>query len=177
MRPSNYYALFLLLLGWLLSPASGAQALSQQPIYIESDSATLDDQTGLAVYRGNVVITQGDTVITGDVVKVFAPQRNIEWLTAEGNPATLLTYDEQGQENRAHAEHMEYRPQEELTILSRHAHVWQGEDEIRGDRIEYNLSTDQMQVFGGPTGRFQGVFKPREETPAESSPAPAENTP
>ena len=145
-----------------------AQNQRQLPIYIESDSASLDDQTGLAVYRGNVVITQGDTVITGDIVTVFAPQRQIEWMTSEGQPATLLTLDEEGQETRANAEHREYRLQEELAILTRHAVVWQGEDEIRGDRIEYFLNTEQMQVYGGPTGRFQGVFKPREE--AEATP-------
>ncbi|SIT66959.1 lipopolysaccharide export system protein LptA [Ectothiorhodosinus mongolicus] len=168
----NKSSLFAVLALALLTAAQTVWAQNQNqrqlPIYIESDSATLDDQTGLAVYRGNVVITQGDTVITGDTVKVFAPQRQIEWMTSEGQPATLLTLDEEGQETRANAEHMEYRLQEELAILTRHAVVWQGEDEIRGDRIEYFLNTEQMQVYGGPTGRFQGVFKPREE--AEAAP-------
>lgn len=32
---------------------------SSQPINIQADSAELDDKRGIAIYRGDVVITQG----------------------------------------------------------------------------------------------------------------------
>ena len=39
-----------------------------QPIRVQADSAELDDKQGVAVYRGDVVITQGSMKITGNTV-------------------------------------------------------------------------------------------------------------
>ncbi|HBB78519.1 MAG TPA: lipopolysaccharide transport periplasmic protein LptA, partial [Pseudomonas sp.] len=41
-----------------------------QPIRIQADTAELDDNQGVAVYRGDVVITQGTMIITGDTVTI-----------------------------------------------------------------------------------------------------------
>ena len=51
----------LLSLGLALGSA-GAWALPsdrEQPIRVQADTAELDDKQGVAVYRGDVVITQG----------------------------------------------------------------------------------------------------------------------
>lgn len=162
MRRNEPSSLLLALVIACLAPCGVTLASSQLPIYIEADSATLDDQRGVSTYKGNVLIRQGETVITGDVVTVYSPDRVVQRMTSEGNPATLRTVDEKGTEVRAEAEHMEYRPPEQRAILSRHARVWQGEDEFRGDRISYRIDTSTLEVMGGTTGRVEGVFIPRE---------------
>lgn len=40
----------------------------EQPIRVQADSAELDDKQGVAVYRGDVVVTQGSTKLTGNTV-------------------------------------------------------------------------------------------------------------
>jgi lipopolysaccharide export system protein LptA len=99
----------ILMLAVLLPPLPGA-ALAQGerslPIHIEADSALLDDQRGTSVYRGNVRITQGQTVITADQVTVHAPGRVVEHLVAEGDLARLRTLSEEGREMHAEARRM-----------------------------------------------------------------------
>ncbi|MDL2424869.1 lipopolysaccharide transport periplasmic protein LptA, partial [Pseudomonas sp. BAgro211] len=40
----------------------------EQPIRVQADSAELDDKQGVAVYRGDVVVTQGSMKLTGNTV-------------------------------------------------------------------------------------------------------------
>nr|MBO2512266.1 lipopolysaccharide transport periplasmic protein LptA [Gammaproteobacteria bacterium] len=59
-----------------------------QPIRIQADSAELDERKGTAVYRGDVVITQGTLKITGDTVTARQlPGGEIESFTSVGQPA------------------------------------------------------------------------------------------
>src|SRR5690554_7907613 len=68
MKPNNLSA--LLLAGCCLLPAmaSALPSDSEQPIHIQADTAELDDKKGTAIYRGDVVITQGTLKITGHTV-------------------------------------------------------------------------------------------------------------
>ena len=80
----------LLGVGLLLS---GANALAlptdrDQPVRIQADSAELDEGKGVAVYRGNVIITQGSLKITGDAVTISQNrQKEVDVFTATGKPA------------------------------------------------------------------------------------------
>lgn len=61
----------------------------EQPIRIQADSAELDDKQGVAVYRGDVVITQGTMKVTGDTVTITQnAQGDVEVFTSVGKPAT-----------------------------------------------------------------------------------------
>ena len=81
---------FLLSLSALLGSAC-AWALPtdrEQPIRVQADSAELDDRQGVAVYRGDVIITQGTLKITGDTVTISQnAQGDIEIFTSVGKPA------------------------------------------------------------------------------------------
>ena len=39
---------------------------NSKPINVQADSAEMDDKRGVAIYRGDVIITQGTLKITGD---------------------------------------------------------------------------------------------------------------
>ena len=59
-----------------------------QPIRVQADSAELDDKQGVAVYRGDVVITQGTMKITGDTVTITQnAQGEVDVFTSVGKPA------------------------------------------------------------------------------------------
>src|SRR5690606_1984823 len=59
-----------------------------QPIRIQADTAELDDNQGVAAYRGGVVITHGTITIAGATV-TFPPDanRDVEAFTSAGKPA------------------------------------------------------------------------------------------
>src|SRR5690554_7405256 len=54
----------------LSSLAHALPSDSQQPIHVKADSAEMDDKRGVAIYRGDVIITQGTLKITGDTVTI-----------------------------------------------------------------------------------------------------------
>src|SRR5690554_1491947 len=68
---------------WALSTDSG------QPIEIEADTAELDDQKGITIYRGNVVVTQGTIRMTGEKMTVYYnKEKDLDTVIMEGTPAT-----------------------------------------------------------------------------------------
>ncbi|SFM48955.1 lipopolysaccharide export system protein LptA [Ectothiorhodospira mobilis] len=163
LRP---WALLLLpLLLW----ASGATAQqdTELPVHVEADRAHLDDRRGISIYRGNVTITQGDTVIRGDVVTVHSPERELERMEAEGEPARLDTLDKDGRPVHAEAQRMTFLPPSQEVILSGNARILQSEDEFRGDRIVYDLEKAVLEASTGETGRVEAIFTPGER-PAET---------
>ena len=80
--------------GWIvllllaLAPASAISASKNEdlPILIEADSADIDDRQGVSVYRGNVEIRQGTSVLTADRVTVQHPGKKAQKIIAVGKP-------------------------------------------------------------------------------------------
>lgn len=158
----------LLLLPLLLwGSVATAQQDTQRPVRVEADRAHLDDRRGISIYRGNVTITQGETVIRGDVVTVHSPERVLERMEAEGEPAQLDTLDKDGRPVHAEAQHMTFLPPSQEVILSGKARIWQSEDEFRGDRIVYDLEAAVLEASTGETGRVEAIITPGER-PAEA---------
>ena len=162
-----------LLLGMLI-PLS-AMALSsdkQQPIHIEADSVIIDDAQGTAVYRGNVHYSQGSTHLEAEEVTVFSTDRQkVDKVVAVGNPAEFRQRpDNQDQDMRGQAGHIEYFAGAEQVILEKDAHLWQGKNEFAGSRIEYDTANQTVKALnsGNEEGRVQVIIQPREPqvTPA-----------
>lgn len=179
-RAKNASLLFLALLG-MLAPLA-AQALSSdrdQPINIEADSADIDDKQGVSVYQGNVVMTQGSMRLSGDVVTVYSPNRELQKAVAEGAPARFKQRpDNKDEDMRAQAQRMEYYADSGKLILLEGAHVWQEKDEFSGNRIEYDTRRDVVTARKAASGkeRVQITIQPKKkaESPAvpPSPPAP-----
>ena len=133
--------LLTLLVLALLAPALPAlESDQQQPVFLEADSAELDDQKNLSIYRGNVTVTQGSIRIQGDEVTMHHhPDRRPRLVIAIGTPATYRQQVE-GQEQEFHAEalRMEYEVDRDLITLIGDAVLIQGEDTFRSDRIVYD---------------------------------------
>ena len=59
------------LVGVLLAAQTFALSTDrEQPINIEADQAEADDNLGVAIYKGDVVIVQGSMRILGDTVTI-----------------------------------------------------------------------------------------------------------
>ena len=57
---------------------------SKKPIFLESDSAKWDEETQKSTYRGNVVVTQGTMLLTGDLLIVTSENNEINKMTITG---------------------------------------------------------------------------------------------
>ncbi|MBD2835831.1 lipopolysaccharide transport periplasmic protein LptA [Pseudomonas sp. JM0905a] len=152
----------LLSLGTALGSAA-AWALPtdrDQPIRVQADSAELDDKQGVAVYRGNVVITQGTLKITGDTVTITQDANgDVEVFTSVGKPA----YYEQKpsvdkQIVKAYGLTIQYFAANERIILLDQAKVVQEGNTFEGEKIVYDT---QRQIVNAGRATGGNVTTPR----------------
>ena len=147
--------LLLLLLALAACP-SGAGALStdrEQPVRIDANSASLDDQKRIATYRGDVIIVQGSLRITGDLVTMhFNESYDLLALVAEGEPAGFEQQPDGGPMQKGEAARIEYRVEDGAMIFAGSARIAQGEFRMQAERIDYDSVTGSIQGVGAETG-------------------------
>ncbi|MGH8558456.1 MAG: lipopolysaccharide transport periplasmic protein LptA [Methylococcales bacterium] len=132
-------SLFLALFFGLTAPARALESDSHQPIYIEADSATYDDNTGVSVYTGKVEITQGSMLLNSDKLVVYTEERKPYKFVATGDPVTFKQTPKPGAEDvHGRALTAEYYTDTELLVMIEKAVVWQGKDTYASERIEYD---------------------------------------
>lgn len=157
----------LILLALGLVPAAG-WALStdrNQPMSIEADRVELNDGKGVSVYHGNVKVTQGTLVLTGETMTVYNKGDKVEKVVMEGKPATYRQRpDNKDQDVRAKALRMEYYTNPEYIILLKQAEVEQEGDVLRSQRIEYDVVKDKVNAgTDQPKDRVHITIQPRPE--------------
>lgn len=171
MKPvSNLAGRLLLLSTLVLAPALPALAFnldSNEPIRVTADSARLDDNQGTAIYRGNVKVRQGGTLLTADRVDVYRSAAGLDRIDARGQPATYYrpATDTESEVN-ARALLIHYNASDSLLRFEQEAVVEQGGDEFRGAVINYNtvnrvVTGEGRTPEGEGSGRVEMVIQPR----------------
>lgn len=169
----------LLTLLCCMAAASSVYALPSdrdQPIRIQADSAELDDNKGRAVYRGDVVITQGTLKITGNTVTVTRNAKGeVDTFTAQGRPAYYEQQPAAGESLvHAYGRTIEYFANDERIVLTDQAKVVRDGNTFEGERIVYNTRTQVVNAgraegakVSTPRPRVDMVIQPRKKS-AES---------
>ncbi|HAB92263.1 MAG TPA: lipopolysaccharide transport periplasmic protein LptA [Pseudomonas sp.] len=166
-----------LLIAASFSMLSGlAQALPSdrnQPINVQADSAEMDDKRGVAIYRGDVIITQGTLKITGDTVTITLDQAgDIDVFTSVGKPAY---YEQKPSENKdivqAYGLTIQYFANNEKIIIIDQAKVIQQGNTFRGEKIIYDTQKQIVTAGRGkqgtistPSPRINMVIQPKNKT-------------
>ncbi|MEE9551971.1 MAG: lipopolysaccharide transport periplasmic protein LptA [Gammaproteobacteria bacterium] len=119
-------------------------------IDIEANSAELDNNKGVTVYRGNVVVTQGSIRMTGDIMTVyFTEYEDLDTVIMEGKPATYKQLPDNSKiYDEAEALRMEYYELKSLIILIDNALVKQEGLRFGGNRIEYDTEHSRVKARG-----------------------------
>lgn len=120
------------------------------PVEIGADSLTIDQETGRALFEGNVVVGQGDLRLGAQRVEVFYSETtgNVTRLLASGG-VTFVTSTEAAEANNA-----DYNLAAGTLILSGSVLLSQGASAISADEMHINLSDGSAQM----TGRVRTVF-------------------
>ncbi|MGP9824190.1 lipopolysaccharide transport periplasmic protein LptA [Ectopseudomonas khazarica] len=163
MRFVNTLPLILSLSAALGSAAAWALPSDRdQPIRIQADTAELDDKQGVAVYRGDVIITQGTLKITGDTVTITqTASGDIDVFTSVGN----LAYYEQKPDVdkdivKAYGKTIQYFASNERIVLIDQAKVIQEGNTFEGEKIVYDTRR-QIVNAGRATGSNVSTPRPR----------------
>lgn len=142
---------------------------AEQPITIDSNTATYDDKTATSLYTGNVVSIQGSIHVNSDKLVVYFKDGDAEKLVFTGNRAKFRqTPNVGGKDITGEALTGEYYPKKNLLILIDEATVWQGTGAYSSKRIEYD-SKNAVAKAGDKTSdqsRVHTVVQPKEKTPA-----------
>ncbi len=129
--------------------AWGLSTDKDQPIEIEADYADLDDEKGVTIYRGNVVLTQGSVRMTGDTMTVYFKDDELDTLIMEGKPARYRQLpDDSKIYDEAEALRMEYYELKNLIVLVDKASFKQEGLSFSGNRIEYDTEHSRVKARG-----------------------------
>jgi len=153
-----------------------------QPIEVSANQATLDDKKNLAIYEGNVVLTQGSLIIKADKITIKAAKNGqVNEVIATGNLAEFTQTPEPNKDPIvAKAEHITYSVAQEKIVLTRSASVVQNKNLFQGNVITYDIKQQKLsasgpsetQTEGQPTGRVKMTLPPplaSTEPPTEPS--------
>ena len=134
---------------------------ADQPIHIRADNAEIDQQQGLAIYRGDVRVEQGTLRVTADEMTVEYVDQKVVRVTAKGNPAHYRQQIKAGQEQViAHSSVIIYFTQEERLDLMGDALLIQGGSEITGDLIKYDIVAGKVDATAQNDERIRMVLQP-----------------
>ncbi|MCK5894822.1 MAG: lipopolysaccharide transport periplasmic protein LptA [Endozoicomonadaceae bacterium] len=112
----------------------------KKPIHISSDSADIDNKNGISIYRGNVIITQGTTKLTGDIITLYSQNHQIQKVVSQGGEKQAYFEEEQNAKSllKAWGQTIKYHFDSDRIELIKQARLEQKNDIFTGDLIEYN---------------------------------------
>jgi lipopolysaccharide export system protein LptA len=152
----------------------------EKPINLEADKVSLDDNKRESVFEGNVILTQGTTKITAAKITVIQEKDGSQKATAFGKPATFRSKRDGVEEFvDGSAEKIVYDSKTDKVELFTNALLKRDKDELRGNYVSYEGSTEFYQAIGGGTtannaatpGRVTVVMQPKPKVQA-TAPAP-----
>jgi len=119
-----------------------------QPIHISSDTAEIDEISGLSVYRGKVNISQGTINLKADQVTIHSDTQGIAKLVAIGTPAHFQQLPEV-EKNTLHAfgNTIEYFVVEQRIELKQQAKLEQEQNVFTGERIDYDIKLRVVNAY------------------------------
>ena len=121
-----------------------------QPVEIEADSAELDDEKGITIYRGDVVLVQGSVRMQGKTLTVYFKDDELDILIMEGKPAKYRQLpDDSKIYDEAEALRIEYYELKNLAILIDKASFKQENLRFSGNRIEYDTEHSKVKIESG----------------------------
>ncbi len=151
-----------------------------QPIEIEADAAELDDRTGITVYSGNVIVTQGSMYLHGNKMTItYNDDNSLKSATMLGTPASFRqTPDTKSQgEINGKGIRIDYLPAENMLKLTEEAELTQNGKLFRAYKIDYDTEKSKMiarkavagettpsgKAVGNNSGRIKVILPPRKK--------------
>lgn len=141
-------------------PAAKKPEERSQPVTVDADKMERFGKENLVVFTGNVVARQDGSVQYTDRMEVYLDERGDRILrtVSTGNVKVVTKDCRFGTGQRA-----EYFEPQKLVRLIGNARVWQDDNVVTGDTIDFYMSEDRAVVEAGKQGRVKAQFFPRDE--------------
>ncbi len=147
----------------LFGSAAQDKDFGKLPTNITSDTLSLNAKSRVFVYKGNVVVTQGDMTLTSKVVEGnYNEQNQIQKIVAKGD--VVITK----QDIKATSQLATYDAVSSIVTLTDNPQLQQGESALIADRIKVYLNEDRSQA----EGNVRVTFVKTTPTPTPVAPTP-----
>jgi lipopolysaccharide export system protein LptA len=132
------------------------------PLIVDSDSLDSFQKQGLAIFKGNVIARQNNSVQYADKMEVYTDSKTdrVERVVSTGNVRIITRDCRMGTAERA-----EYYDAEQRVVLIGNARVWRDADVVTGDRITIFIAEDRSVVEGGKQERVKAIFYQSQSKP------------
>lgn len=163
------------LLSLAAAPSHAEKADRSKPVNIEADRVTVDDKNKIHIFEGHVVLTQGTLTLRSDKLVVTQDLEGYQRGVATGGEGGLARFRQKREGKNewveGEGERIEHDARSELSQFFQRAYVKSGEDEVRGQYIQFNGLTETYLVTNGPNattvpaqqGRVQVTIQPRKK--------------
>jgi lipopolysaccharide export system protein LptA len=144
-----------------------------QPISIDSNTATYDDVTATSTYTGNVISIQGSIRVNSDKLVVYFVEGEADKLVFTGDKAKFKQTPNEGAEDITGESLIgEYYPKKNLLILINEATVWQGNATYKSDLIEYDSKRSIVKAGekSSDAKRVHVLLQPKQKTDTKTGP-------
>jgi lipopolysaccharide export system protein LptA len=149
----------------LLGDSFNDKDFGKLPTHITSDSLTLHAKNRVFVYKGNVVVTQGDMKLTSNEIEGnYSEQNQIQKIIAKGD-VVITKQDIQATSQRAI-----YDAVTSIVTLTDNPQLQQGESVLIADRIKVLLNENRSLA----EGNVRVTFVKQEGTPLAAAGAAAQ---
>lgn len=134
---------------------------ADEEIQISADHMQLNVETGNSVFTGNVNISQGELILTGEKVtlkrkRLKNGENEIQHITIIGHPARYNHVTDNGQAIEAESKHMVYSAKTGTLVMTTNARLTQPDNKVSSQKIIYD--TRKKIVIAGakqpPTSGF-----------------------
>jgi lipopolysaccharide export system protein LptA len=144
------------------------------PIHVDADSGEANEKTGLRTLAGDVQVTQGTLSLFADRATLLEQADGSQKVMGEGHPVRFRQKMEARAEwLDAHADRLEYDSHSGDVRLLGNAWLKKGGDEITGNLVTYNTTSEIYRAEGGKTavagsqpsegGRVHIVIQPKQQ--------------
>ncbi|MFT0212708.1 lipopolysaccharide transport periplasmic protein LptA [Pseudomonas sp. F1_0610] len=173
MKFANYYKTLLALSLTLSSlTATALPSDREQPIRIQADTGQLDEKERVAVYKGNVIMTQGTMIVKGNTVTITQnPDGSIRTFTSNGGPAYFEQKPDVDKEVvKSYGQQIQYLVSQDRVVITGNGKIIQQGNTFEGEKIVYDTKRQIINAgsLGGNTGtgnkRIDMIIQPKKES-------------
>tara|TARA_B100001769_G_C21929813_1_gene501134 strand:+ start:149 stop:655 length:507 start_codon:yes stop_codon:yes gene_type:complete len=166
MLNKNLYFILVLLnfINFYSSYSYAFESDSKEPIFLESDSAKWDEESQVSTYRGNVIVTQGSMLLTGELLIVKSKNDKINKMVITGDKATYKQNTSSGKIVNGEAKKIEHYVDQSKIIFINKAVLTQSTNIVRSNKIIYKTDTENI-LAGNKDGksRVKMILEPKKD--------------
>lgn len=148
------YISTLLVISSILHIAHALPEDRKLPLDITADWSEFSGGTPTGIYRGNVILTQGNLTIYADEATFQLVEGELDYIIATGAPVKIKDLP---QENEpwvfGEGKKLSYFPKRNILELEINAQVEQNRDVVTANKIIYNLDTRKINAERSPKDR------------------------